>query len=303
MRKITSIIFLISLMLLIGITASADDVIKVAVDGKYIDFDVNPQIINGRTMVPIRAIFEEMGATVIWKDSTKSAICSKEEIIIKMTVGSKDMYINEQEIKMDVAPVEIGGRILVPARYVADALGADVQWSQVNNTVVICSERIYAYADFPDIPDLGRCYDIPIYSEKNKNGFRIISYSYSDKTYDKYYTALYDNSAFVLGEYIKEITENPDGSMLISYTKPFETAPRYFVNAGYDDRGNLNFEVRIPIIKDGADDNGSSVFPVNGYYYRTPKGKKYHLNQSCAGRTAYKTTDISKLSPCLKCVK
>ena len=73
MKKIISMLITVFLILSVNITTFASDTIYVTLDGSYIEFDVKPQIINGRTMVPIRAIFEKMGATVEWDNSNRSA--------------------------------------------------------------------------------------------------------------------------------------------------------------------------------------------------------------------------------------
>ena len=72
MKKIllTVMIFLI-ILLPLSVSAENDD-ITVCLNGEYIEFDVKPQIIDGRTMVPIRAIFETFGATVLWENETQT---------------------------------------------------------------------------------------------------------------------------------------------------------------------------------------------------------------------------------------
>ena len=137
MKKIISLLLVTIIMLCIGITAYASDDIHVTLDGSYVEFDVKPQMINGRTMVPIRAIFEKMGASVVWDSATRTAVCTKGDTTVKMTVDSVDMYINGQLNKMDVSPVVIDGRTLAPARYVAEAFGAEVKWDGASRTVVI----------------------------------------------------------------------------------------------------------------------------------------------------------------------
>lgn len=380
MKKIISLLLVVCLVLSVSVTTFASDTIYVILDGSYIEFDVSPQIINGRTMVPIRAIFEKMGATVEWDVNTSSAICTKGDTVVKMTINSMDMYINNQVTKMDISPVVINERTLAPARYVAEAFGADVQWSQKNNTVVICSKDVYAYADYPDIPDLGRCYNIPLLSETNEDGFKALSYSYTAN--DDYYDYLYDNSALVLGGYTEE-AEIKDDIVLTSYTKRGETIPRYYVGASYDEYGSMVFVVMIPfeettvveenkvilyaldgrtievlesevpaylnvgwyrtlaetqqtmyasdgrtitVFKSEVADyknvgwyeaqvqaqaankitnntSGSNNPSADGYYYRTPTGKKYHLDPNCGGKNSYRTTNISDLSPCSKCAR
>lgn len=137
MKRIISLLLAAIMMFSVNLVTFASDAIYVTLDGIYVDFDVKPQIISGRTMVPIRAIFEKMGAMVEWDANTSSAICTKGETVVKMTVNSMDMYVNDQLTKMDISPVVIDGRTLAPARYVAEAFGATVQWNQESKTVVI----------------------------------------------------------------------------------------------------------------------------------------------------------------------
>ena len=351
MKKVLLLLMITTMLFSIMMfPASADNgEISVYLDAAKIEFDVKPQIINGRTMVPIRAIFEKMGATVEWDGTTSSAICTKGDTVVKMTVNSMDMYINNQLTKMDISPVVIDGRTLAPARYVAEAFGADVQWSQKNNSVVICSKDVYAYADYPDIPDLERCYNIPLLSETVQDGFKVFSYVYSDMSNDDFYSYLYDNSALVLGKYAEETVDTTNGVVTIAYTKSGEVEPRYFVSRSYDENDSMIFVVMIPIenvtetvenkvtlyasdgrtmqvlenevslyLNDGWYETQSEALDTNkttnhsstannisadGNYYKTPTGKKYHLDPNCGGKNSRKTTDISGLSPCSKCAK
>lgn len=231
----------VTLLAMVWIPTYADNgEIAVYLDGEKIMFDVEPQIIDGRTMVPIRAIFESMGAEVLWDGQTGSATCTKGDTVVKMAVGSLDLYINGQSAQMDVPPVVIDGRTLAPARYAAEAFGATVQWSERNNAVVICSKDVYAYADYPDIPDLGKCYNLTPYDETYQNGYRFLFYCYSDMRDDDYYSYLYDHSAAVLGEYAEEPLDFRTG---LGYTKPNETTPRYYVFVEQEENGVMLFIV------------------------------------------------------------
>ena len=264
MKKLLSIIIILAIAIstmLLPVSANNDE-ISVYLDAAKIEFDVKPQIINGRTMVPIRAIFEKMGAVVEWNGNTNSVICTKDDTVVKMTVNSMDMYINNQLTKMDISPVVIDGRTLAPARYVAEAFGADVQWSQKNNTVVICSKDVYAYADYPDIPDLGRCYNIPLLNETTQDGYKILTYIYSDMSNDNYYSYLFDNSALVLGKYSEESIDYTDGVLTIAYTKIGETTPRYFIGASYDENGSMIFVVMIP--NETVTENKVTLYALDG---------------------------------------
>ena len=141
MRKTTKCLGLCLAMLLymMPTVSLASDEIKVAIDGEYVEFDVNPQIVNERTMVPLRAIFEALGAEVEWDDSTKTVFAMKDDVLVTATIGSTKMYINENERTMDVAPMIVDERTLVPVRFVAEAFECDVDWDGDNNIVYIYS--------------------------------------------------------------------------------------------------------------------------------------------------------------------
>ena len=127
---------------------AADDDIKVMLNDEVLSFDVEPQIIDDRTVMPMRAIFEALGAEVNWDDETRTVTAVKDNTTIKMTIGSKVMYVNDIPIELDVAPLIINDRTLVPGRAVAESLGADVSWDGETRTVMIRSviERAAASA-------------------------------------------------------------------------------------------------------------------------------------------------------------
>ncbi|MBQ4526741.1 MAG: copper amine oxidase N-terminal domain-containing protein [Clostridia bacterium] len=142
MKKIVG--FLIATLLMISLMAStvafANDEIKVSLNGNLLEFDVSPQIIDGRTMVPLRTIFEALGATVSWNPDTQTVYASKDNTTVSATIGLKKMYINATEMEIDVAPVIVDNRTLVPARFVAEAFDCSVSWDADSQTVII-SER------------------------------------------------------------------------------------------------------------------------------------------------------------------
>ncbi len=117
--------------------AIIDYPIEVMLQGKALTFDTCPEIIGGRTMVPMRAIFEAMGAVVTWDDSTKSVFASKSGIDIKLSVGQCEMYKNGAMIWLDSAPIIKAGRTLVPVRAVSEAFGLMVEWDGENKVVSI----------------------------------------------------------------------------------------------------------------------------------------------------------------------
>jgi len=111
--------------------------IRVLLNGRPIQFDQPPIIQNGRTLVPLRAIFEAMGATVEWDQATKTVTAMRGTDIVKMTVGNSVMTKNGEKITLDVPPQVVNNRTLVPARAVAESFGADVKWDGSTRTVII----------------------------------------------------------------------------------------------------------------------------------------------------------------------
>lgn len=111
--------------------------ITVKLNGQLISFDQPPTIIDGRTLVPLRAIFEALGATVEWNGETQTVTSQKGSTSVSLSIDSKTMYKNGKAVTLDVPSQLINDRTLVPARAVAEAFGCDVDWDSDTKTVTI----------------------------------------------------------------------------------------------------------------------------------------------------------------------
>ncbi|MGM9550922.1 MAG: stalk domain-containing protein [Clostridia bacterium] len=109
----------------------------VTVNGIRCTGDVSPVIENGRMLVPLRQVFEKMGAEVLWDDETKTAKCTLGETTVSITLDSNVASINEETFTLDASPTVINGRILVPVRFIAEGLGATVTWRENTKTAEI----------------------------------------------------------------------------------------------------------------------------------------------------------------------
>lgn len=123
---------------------SADE-IKVSLNGALLEFDVAPTTINDRTMVPLRAIFETLGATVDWDENTQTIIAKKMDTTIKITVDSDKMNVNGKSIALDSPATVVDGRTLVPVRAISESFGIGVNWDELNSRVIL-REPQYANA-------------------------------------------------------------------------------------------------------------------------------------------------------------
>jgi len=142
-KKITVILSIVlTLSLFFSVNSFATQEITVKVDNINVTFDVKPQLIGGRTMVPLRAIFEALGAVVNWDESTQTVTAYNEAYIVKSTIGKNEMIVNNEAITIDIAPMIVDGRTLVPARFVAEAFNCDVEWDASTLTVKIASRPI-----------------------------------------------------------------------------------------------------------------------------------------------------------------
>ena len=141
MKKLICV--LLCLILTLSFSAeclAASDAIPVYLDGEAIAFDVEPSIVNGRTMVPMRAIFERFGMSVRYESATKSIYADNSGTSIVMQIGSKVFTKNGASIAMDAAPFIKNGRTLVPLRAIAEALDIQVAWDSANHAVQMTSD-------------------------------------------------------------------------------------------------------------------------------------------------------------------
>ena len=125
------------------ISGNGFDVITVKYNGVAVEFDQSPIIINGRTMVPLRAVMEKMGCTVTWKDSTKTANVKNDNAACALQVGNNLMSVLDKKTEvqtvktLDAAPVIVNSRLLLPLRAVAEVFGANVNWDNDTRTVLV----------------------------------------------------------------------------------------------------------------------------------------------------------------------
>lgn len=145
MKKLLCLIM--ALVLTLGcIGVCAEEFVTVKINDKVIEFDVPAQIINDRTMVPMRKIFEELGATVTWVDPMQMVVAETDTKVMSLVIDYNVLLIEDKatnetkEVVLDVPAQLVNDRTLVPARAVAEGLDALVEWDEANQTVLITAE-------------------------------------------------------------------------------------------------------------------------------------------------------------------
>ncbi len=143
MKKIISLVMALGIVLS-SVTAFAQRDITILKDGEKLSFDVAPYIVDGFTMVPMRAIFESIGAKVTWDQETKTVIAlynaNEEFKSLLLQVGTNYAFLNGEKIEFKKSAEIVNDRTFVPLRAVNESLGYKVDWDQDTYTVTITTK-------------------------------------------------------------------------------------------------------------------------------------------------------------------
>jgi len=139
MKNKRLLIVAVLLLMVFAMSGSALAAPTVYLDNQQLTFEVQPVIEDGRTLVPLRAIFEAMGATVNWDSNTQTATAQKGTTSVILPIGSLNPTINGQVQQLDVPGKIVNGRTLAPLRFVGEAFGGSVGWNPTTQVVTIIS--------------------------------------------------------------------------------------------------------------------------------------------------------------------
>ena len=136
-------VFLLVLLLALSsgsVLFAADDDITVEIDGQRVNFsDQQAVVVGGRTLVPVRGVFETLGYSVNWEQSTRTATLSNGVNTVLVTVDSPVAISNGKPLSLDVPAQVINGRTMLPFRAVLESVGCGVDWDGNNRTVKVSS--------------------------------------------------------------------------------------------------------------------------------------------------------------------
>ena len=166
------------------------DKIRVMVDGAYLVTDVDPFIENSRTLVPMRAIFEALDASVAWDEATLTATAVKEGIEIKITRDQTNAYINGNVYTLDAPAMIKDGRFVVPVRFIAESFGCKVDWIAARKTVVIEGVGI----KYPAAHGLEKELDLANVIQSGDDGAGSVIPNVTDNDYSSKWGVLYDET-------------------------------------------------------------------------------------------------------------
>ena len=186
MKKLIKILTLITLLAIFVIPVDTyantlDREVTIFIDGKPVQFTQDlgyPTVINGRTLVPIRIISENMGYKVEWENSQRKVTISDSKTKIEFKIGENTALVNGKRVPMDtredgngkIVPVDtkaqlIGSRTYVPIRFISENMGATVDWKIEGKTLYV---YIVRPGTTPTTPNVGK---IPGTADYSENGY------------------------------------------------------------------------------------------------------------------------------------
>ncbi|TVX88415.1 copper amine oxidase N-terminal domain-containing protein [Paenibacillus agilis] len=137
MRVLLSALMVISSLSLFSTQTQAAPAIKVYIDGEYLSTPQPPIVVNSRTLLPLKSVFEGLNATVHYDAKTRTVTSSKSGTTVVLKLGSKTAKVNGKNVTMDVPAQTIRNRTMVPVRFVSQSFGAHADYEPYSRTVHI----------------------------------------------------------------------------------------------------------------------------------------------------------------------
>lgn len=258
-----------------AVTVSAED-IKVSFDGETMDFTVQPKIINDRVMLPVRAVFEKLGAKVSWDTETQTATAVKDARYVQLTKDYEYMYFGvcrggtddgglsyTTSEELDSKPVIVDGVMLVPVRAVAEAFYYNVEWDAETSTVEITTPgEADGWIYYASWNDEGHMYKI------DTNGQHRQKIADGDCFSNDWQFAYINGYIY----YSKRDAENPQNEGILYRIKTDGTdekqitdKPAYLIS-DYSSLEDGKYDEIYFLERDEAE-NGNEYKPANFYYY------------------------------------
>ncbi len=193
------------------------------IDGIEIKIDENgtvPVIVNGRTLVPIRAVVEKIGGNVEWNSTMRQTTLNYENNKIVLTVDSTTAYLNDTENTLDTAPAIINGRTMLPIRFIAEGFGLAVDWNANTRTITISSENINKKTENTAAKNIEN-ENIPVVymtnnisSESLMNIYNQLKFTPTGKVAVKLSTGEAGNTHYLAPNLIKDLVQSVDGTIV-----------------------------------------------------------------------------------------
>lgn len=156
-------------ILLIGVAIAAygetkvvvKDIITINVDKSLVRTDVPPIVVQGQTLVPARGVFNAFGAEIAWFPREKKVYIRENTKVIWLRIGDSHAKVNDNIVPLTVPAQIYRGRTMVPLRFIAEALGARVNWNPDKQTITITTRERAILTPEPPAPQAAPEYQTP----------------------------------------------------------------------------------------------------------------------------------------------
>ncbi len=254
MKKILMVFLMFLIVLSVG-TFAAESTIMVKVGGEILETDTPATIIQGRTMLPVRALFERLGATVEYDTVTKTVTAKNDERIVSLSIGSDIMYVDGEKRKIDVPATIVNNRTLIPLRACAEAFDLEVEWNGKTRTASVLIEDYYLVKHF---------WNDELYEEYDEKG-NLLYTTVEEKGLEWQRFEYDENNNKVLFESNVGITKykyDETGNLVY-----WENDSGYWGKYEYDDLGReTKYDSNAEWYNKSYDSNGNLIFEERGYH-------------------------------------
>ena len=168
--------------------------IRVFLEGNQLYFDVVPQIVNGRVLVPMKKIFESFGLTVTWDNELRTARGTNQSTDITFAIGSDKAIINGLTYPLDVPAQIIGGSTMVPLKFLSQNMNYNVIWNGDSQLILISKSPIieWQYEGFEAVKPYKE------YELKYINGEKTDEFRYNGKNHEVTFLNLYQKDGTLI---------------------------------------------------------------------------------------------------------
>lgn len=260
-----------------GESYAKDQPVRVILNDKTVTFDQEPVIVNGRTLVPFRAIFEALDIPIKWDQATRTVVGEKDGAKIKLTIDSPTAYVNNEAIVLDVPAQLVNSRTLVPLRFFENA-GLHIGWNQQSQTVTMEGQVQSPDEKSVDTEELGQQLLHEVLNHNFDKALKLVhegadvNYSGSFRNTSLQHAAL--NNHYELTELLLE--NGADANHILDLNSRY-TILASLINMKDSEKPDLAiFEL---LLKHGADPNHKLSSLFNSYSMLTLASQKtYHVD-------------------------
>lgn len=136
-------------MIFSSVNALAAPLLSLVVNGDTVQSNVSPVLVDNRTLVPARAVFEKLGASVDWSAEQQKVYVALSNYKVELKLEDTTAYVNGNPVTMDVPAKLINDSTMIPARFVAEQLNMNVSWNQNDSTVIINNSQLGSISAAP----------------------------------------------------------------------------------------------------------------------------------------------------------